>query len=79
MRTLSPELQSNYFGVVTGVNDRMIFVRLQAGVNVKTTSYSMKEPPQKNDTVCFRVRRFHPETGAVLGIITRVIKKNRLR
>lgn len=27
---------SNYFGVVTGMKDRVFFVRLQAGVNAKT-------------------------------------------
>ncbi len=32
---------SNYFGVVTGVKDRVFFVRLQVGVNAKTTP-SMK-------------------------------------
>ncbi len=29
---------SNYFGVVTGVKDRVFFVRLQVGVNAKTQS-----------------------------------------
>ena len=33
---------SNYFGVVTGVHDRLIFVRLQAGVNAKTKLYRTK-------------------------------------
>ena len=70
---------SNYFGVVTGVSDRMIFIRLQAGVNVKTASYSMKEPPHKLDTVSFHVQRINTDTGTVYGIITRVIKKNKLR
>ena len=70
---------SNYFGVVTGVGNRMIFIRLQAGVNVKTTSYSMKEPPHKLDTVSFHVQWINAEKGTVGGIITRVIKKNKLR
>lgn len=70
---------SNYFGVVTGVTDRMIFVRLQAGVNVKTPKYAMKEPPHKLDTVSFHVQWINAEKGTVGGIITRVIKKNKLR
>ncbi len=70
---------SDYFGVVTGIHNRMIFLRLQAGFNIKTTSYSMKEPPHKLDTVCFHVQRISPETGMVYGIITRVIKTNKLR
>ncbi len=70
---------SSYFGVVTGVTNSMIFIRLQTGVNVKTPAYAMKEPPHKLDTVCFQVKQINPETGMVLGIVTRVIKKNKLR
>ncbi len=70
---------SNYFGTVTGVGDKLVFVRLQAGVNVKTVMHAMKEPPHKNDTVSLKVTRINPDTGTVYGIVTRVIKKNRLR
>ena len=45
---------SNYFGVVTGVYDRLIFVRLQAGANAKTKLYHTKQIPSKLDTVSFR-------------------------
>ncbi len=69
---------SNYYGVVTGVGEEMIFVRLQIGVNVKTPTYSMKTPPQKHDTVSFRVKDV-TDSGTVIGIITRVIRSNRLR
>ncbi len=69
---------SSYFGVVTGVNDGMIFVRLQTGVNVKTPTYSTRTPPQKNDTVCFQVKAV-TAAGAVYGLVTRVIRRNRLR
>ena len=40
---------SNYFGVVTGVYDRLIFVRLQAGANAKTKLYHTKQIPSKLD------------------------------
>ena len=74
-RRLVPD--SSYFGVVTGVTDQTIFVRLQTGVNVKTKMYSMPTPPMKNDTVCFRVRDID-DYGNVHGIISRVVRKFRL-
>lgn len=40
---------NNYFGIVTGVRDRAIFLRLQAGANAKTMSYRTREMPCKND------------------------------
>ncbi len=66
---------SSYFGVVTGLSGEMIFIRLQTGVNVKTPIYSMKEPPRRNDTVCFRVKNAY-EDGSVYGIINRIIRRN---
>ena len=38
---------SNYFGVVTGVKDRVFFVRLQAGVNAKTKLYRSIDMPSR--------------------------------
>lgn len=70
---------SAYFGVVTGVKDNVIFVRLQAGVNAKTKKY-MGDPPMKNDTVSFMVTHVNVEHALALGFITRIVKKsNRLR
>jgi len=70
---------SAYFGVVTGVKDNVIFVRLQAGVNAKTKKY-MGDPPMKNDTVSFMVTRVATDHALALGYITRIVKKcNRLR
>ena len=46
---------SNYFGVVTGVKDRVFFVRLQVGVNAKTKLYRSIDMPSRLDTVSFRV------------------------
>lgn len=40
---------SNYFGVVTGVKDRVFFVRLQAGVNAKTKLYRSIDMPSRLD------------------------------
>lgn len=71
---------SNYFGVVTNVQDRTIYLRLQAGVNAKTKTYRTKELPSKLDTVSFLVRSVDEEYGAAFGIITRIIKRHsRLR
>lgn len=71
---------SNYFGVVTGVKDRVFFVRLQAGVNAKTKLYRSIEMPSRLDTVSFRVTRVDEENGIALGFITRIIKRHtRLR
>lgn len=67
---------SNYFGVVTGVHDRLIFVRLQAGVNAKTKLYRTKELPSKFDTVSFQVRSVDADNGVALGLITRIIRRH---
>lgn len=66
---------NNYFGIVTGVRDRAIFLRLQAGANAKTMSYRTREMPCKNDTVCFHVRSVNEEYGMAFGTITRIIKR----
>lgn len=68
--------KSNYFGVVTGVNDGVIFVRLQAGANAKTKLYRTKEIPSIHDTVSFHVRRVDEDSGVAFGIITRIIKRH---
>ena len=71
---------SNYFGVVTGVKDRVFFVRLQAGVNAKTKLYRSIDMPSRLDTVSFRVTGVDEENGIALGFITRIIKRHtRLR
>ena len=71
---------SNYFGVVTGVKDRVFFVRLQAGVNAKTKLFRSIEMPSRLDTVSFRVTGVDEESGIALGFITRIIKRHtRLR
>jgi len=71
---------SSYFGVVTGVHNGLIFVRLQAGVNAKTKLYQTKVLPSKLDTVSFLVRKVDMESGVALGFITRVIRRySRLR
>lgn len=71
---------SNYFGVITNVQDRMIYIRLQAGVNAKTKAYRTKELPSKLDTVSFLVRSVDEDVGMAFGVITRIIKRHsRLR
>ena len=71
---------SNYSGVVTGVKDRVFFVRLQAGVNAKTKLYRSIDMPSRLDTVSFRVTGVDEESGIALGFITRIIKRHtRLR
>ena len=71
---------SNYYGVVTGVHDRLIFVRLQTGANAKTKLYHTKQIPSKLDTVSFQVRSVDEETGVAFGLITRIIRRHaRLR
>ena len=71
---------SNYFGVVTGVKDRVFFVRLQAGVNAKTKLFRSIDMPSRLDTVSFRVTGVDGESGIALGFITRIIKRHtRLR
>jgi hypothetical protein len=70
----------NYYGVVTGVRDRLIFVRLQAGVNAKTKLYYTKQIPSKFDTVSFQVRAVDEDTGVAFGLITRIVRRHaRLR
>ena len=55
---------SNYFGVVTGVKDRVFFVRLQAGVNAKTKLYRSIDMPSRLDTAkCVQVESDKPYTG----------------
>ena len=71
---------SNYYGVVTGVRDRVIFIRLQTGANAKTMTYRTREIPAKLDTVSFLVRSVDLEAGMAFGLVTRIIKKHsRLR
>ena len=67
---------SNYFGVVTGVKNGVIFVRLQAGANAKTKLYRTKELPSIFDTVSFHVNRVDEENGVAMGLITRIIKRH---
>ncbi len=66
---------SNYYGVVTGVRDRVIFIRLQTGANAKTMTYRTREIPAKLDTVSFLVRSVDLEAGMAFGLVTRIIKK----
>jgi ribosomal protein S1 len=71
---------SNYFGVVTGVNDGTFYVRLQCGVNARTRIYRSSEYPSKMDTVSFKVARLDEEHMIAHGLITRIIKRHtRLR
>ena len=78
LRKLTPG--STYYGVVTHVIGRLIFVRLQAGANAKTMTYRTKELPSKLDTVSFLVRSLDEEQGIAFGLITRIIKRHaRLR
>ena len=78
LRRLVP--RSNYYGVVTGVRDKVIFIRLQAGANAKTMTYHSREIPSKLDTVSFQVRSVNEEAGMAFGVVTRIIKKHaRLR
>ena len=71
---------SNYFAVVTNVQGRMIYLRLQAGANAKTKTYRTKELPSKLDTVSFLVRSVDEDVGMAFGVITRIIKRHsRLR
>ncbi len=71
---------TNYFGVVTGVKDRVFFVRLQAGVNAKTKIYRSIDMPSRLDTVSFRVTGVDEVSGIALGFLTRIIKRHtRLR
>ena len=67
---------SNYYGVVTGVHDKLIFVRLQAGANAKTKLFRTRDIPSKLDTVSFQVRGVDEETGVALGLITRIIRRH---
>lgn len=66
---------SIYYGVVTGVHERLIFVRLQAGANAKTKLYHTKQIPSKYDTVSFQVRSVDEDTGVAFGLITRIIRR----
>lgn len=78
LRKLVP--RSNYYGVVTGVRGKLIFVRLQAGANAKTMTYHSKEIPSKLDTVSFQVRSIDEDAGMAFGVVTRIIKRHaRLR
>lgn len=71
---------STYYGVVTNVNGRLIFIRLQAGVNAKTKSFRTRDMPSKLDTVSFLVRSVDEDLGMAFGVITRIIKRHaRLR
>lgn len=67
---------SIYYGVVTGVHERLIFVRLQAGVNAKTKLYHTRQIPSKFDTVSFQVRNVDEDTGVAFGLITRIIRRH---
>lgn len=67
---------SNYYGVVTGVRDQLIFVRLQMGVNAKTKLFHTKQMPSKLDTVSFQVRDIDEESGVAFGLITRIIRRH---
>lgn len=67
---------SNYYGVVTGVRDQLIFVRLQMGVNAKTKLFHTKQMPSKLDTVSFQVRDIDEENGVAFGLITRIIRRH---
>lgn len=65
---------------MTGVRDRVIFIRLQTGANAKTMTYRTREIPAKLDTVSFLVRSVDLEAGMAFGLVTRIIKKHsRLR
>ena len=74
LKTLKP--QTNCIGEVTGVHQGIIFIRLVDGVNAVAHKCYDQRKPGRGDTVLFVVVRVDDESGNVLGLVARIIKRN---
>jgi len=67
-------LQGKYIGKVTGIEENIIFVRLNIGVNAIATYALDKRTPTRKDEVSFIVTKIDEERGIAIGIISKILK-----
>lgn len=69
-------IQSKYVGKITDIHKGVVYIHLSNGVNAIAHSCYDYRTPGKKDEVSFTVTRLDVEHGVVVGIITRIIRKN---
>jgi len=67
-------LQGKYIGKVTGLDQNVIYVRLNVGVNAIALAVHDRKAPSKRDEVSFVITRIDEENGIAVGIITKILK-----
>lgn len=68
-------LQGKYIGKVTGLDQNVIYVRLNVGVNAIALAVHDRKAPSKRDEVSFVITRIDEENGIAIGIITKILKQ----
>ena len=68
-------LQGKYIGKVTGLDQNVIYVRLNVGVNAIALAVHDRKAPSKRDEVSFVITRIDEENGIAVGIITKILKQ----
>ena len=68
-------VQGKYIGKVTGIDENVIFVRLNVGVNAIALAVHDKKTPSRKDEVSFVITRIDEKNGIAIGIITKVLKQ----
>jgi len=74
LKALKP--QTNCMGKVVGTNSGVFFVNLVDGVRAIAHKCFDSRKPGKGDSVLFVCTRIDEESGAAIGIISRIIKRN---
>ena len=68
-------VQGKYIGKVTGLDQNVIYVRLNVGVNAIALAVHDRKAPTKRDEVSFVITRIDEDNGIAIGIITKVLKQ----
>jgi len=68
--------QTNCMGKVTDVRQGVIFINLVDGVRAISHKCFDHRKPGRGDDVLFVVTRIDEETGAAIGIVSRIVKRN---
>lgn len=66
-------LQSRYIGTVTGMGEKIIFIKLANGVTAFATAITAREYPIVGDTVSFICTAKDEKKGRAIGLISTVI------
>ena len=70
------KLQAKYAGVITDINNGLLFIRLSNGVNAIARTCRDNRAPGKRDEVSFVMTKIDLERNVAMGIVTRIIRQS---